>query len=94
MSDRPVPTVPVLTDGKAGDEQPLTGVAARTDRALRNFLEAFPFFAAAVLAVVVLDRGDATTALGAQCSMVIRVAGAPPMYLPRPCGRQSWRQVR
>ncbi|UNK56711.1 pilus assembly protein [Pseudoxanthomonas daejeonensis] len=33
-------------------------------------------------------------ALGAQCSMVIRVAGAPPMYLPRPCGRQSWRQVR
>jgi type IV pilus assembly protein PilY1 len=33
-------------------------------------------------------------ALGAQCSMVIRVAGAPPLYLPRPCGRQSWRQVR
>ncbi|MBO9715978.1 MAG: pilus assembly protein [Pseudoxanthomonas sp.] len=33
-------------------------------------------------------------AVGAQCSMVIRVAGAPPMYLPRPCGRQSWRQVR
>lgn len=33
-------------------------------------------------------------ALAAQCSMVVRVAGAPPMYLPRPCGRQSWRQVR
>ena len=33
-------------------------------------------------------------ALGAQCSMVIRVAGAPSLYLPRPCGRQSWRQVR
>lgn len=28
MSDRPVPTVWVLTDGKAGDEQPLIGVAA------------------------------------------------------------------
>jgi type IV pilus assembly protein PilY1 len=33
-------------------------------------------------------------AVAAQCSMVVRVAGAPPMYLPRPCGRQSWRQVR
>lgn len=28
MSDHPVPTVWVLTDGKAGDEQPLIGVAA------------------------------------------------------------------
>lgn len=33
-------------------------------------------------------------ALAAQCSMVIRVAGSEPLYLPRPCGRQSWRQVR
>ena len=31
---------------------------------------------------------------GTGCSMVVQVAGAPPMYLPRPCGRQSWRQVR
>ena len=45
---------------------PVTGVAARVDRALRNFLETFPFFAAAALAVVVLERGDASTALGAQ----------------------------
>ena len=29
---------------------PLTGVAGRLDRALRNFLETFPLFAAAVLA--------------------------------------------
>ena len=28
---------------------PLTGVAGRLSRALRNFLETFPFFAAAVL---------------------------------------------
>ncbi len=33
-------------------------------------------------------------ALAAQCSMVIQVAGAPTMYLPRPCGRQSWRQIQ
>lgn len=28
------------------------------------------------------------------CFMTVQVAGAPPLYLPRPCGRQSWRQVR
>ncbi len=39
-------------------------------------------------------QADIDAALAAQCSMVVRVAGAPPMYLPRPCGRQSWRQVR
>ena len=39
-------------------------------------------------------QADIDAAVAAQCSMVVRVAGAPPMYLPRPCGRQSWRQVR
>ncbi|QQQ02837.1 pilus assembly protein [Lysobacter enzymogenes] len=29
-----------------------------------------------------------------QCSMVLRSNGSGPLYLPRPCGRQSWRQVR
>jgi uncharacterized MAPEG superfamily protein len=56
---------------------PLTGVAARVDRALRNFLETFPFFAAAVLAVVMLERGDAHTALGAQCYFWARLAYVP-----------------
>ncbi|MCL1635126.1 PilC/PilY family type IV pilus protein [Luteimonas sp. SX5] len=37
---------------------------------------------------------DLTKALGAQCSMVVQVAGAPPLYLPRACGRQSWRQIQ
>jgi type IV pilus assembly protein PilY1 len=32
--------------------------------------------------------------IGTPCSMVVQVAGAPPIYVPRPCGRQSWRQVR
>jgi len=39
-------------------------------------------------------QADIDAALAAECAMVVRVAGAPPMYLPRPCGRQSWRQVR
>ena len=29
-----------------------------------------------------------------QCTFVLRAAGADPLYMPRPCGRQSWRQVR
>ena len=33
-------------------------------------------------------------ALERTCDLVISVAGAPPYYLPRACGRQSWRQVR
>lgn len=40
------------------------------------------------------SQAEIDAALNVQCSMVVRVAGAPPMYLPRPCGRQSWRQVR
>lgn len=29
-----------------------------------------------------------------QCTYVIRAQGSDPLYLPRPCGRQSWRQIR
>ena len=53
---------------------PLTGVAARLDRAFRNMLETFPFFAAAALAVVATHRADAGTALGAQLYFWARVA--------------------
>jgi type IV pilus assembly protein PilY1 len=31
---------------------------------------------------------------GSGCWMVVNVAGAPPLYLPYPCGRQSWRQIQ
>jgi len=31
---------------------------------------------------------------GSGCWMVVNVAGAQPMYLPYPCGRQSWRQIQ
>ena len=56
---------------------PLAGIGGRLDRARGNFLETFPFFAAAVLAVIALQRGDATTALGAQLYFWARLA-----YLP------------
>lgn len=31
---------------------------------------------------------------GSRCNVVIRVEGTEPLILPRPCGRQSWRQIR
>ena len=60
-----------------GAAQPLTGVAARVDRASRNFLETFAFFAAAALAVVIAHRTSPATALGAQLYCWARLA-----YLP------------
>ena len=56
---------------------PLTGVAGRLDRASRNFLETFPFFAAAVLGVLAADAADARTALGAQLYFWSRVVYVP-----------------
>jgi len=48
------------------EARPLAGAAARAGRASWNFLESFPFFAAAVLAVLITNRSSATTALGSQ----------------------------
>ncbi|TJV42058.1 MAG: hypothetical protein E5Y18_11385, partial [Mesorhizobium sp.] len=44
---------------------PLTGVAGRLERALRNFLETFPVFAVAVFLVHVLGRESALSEWGA-----------------------------
>src|SRR5688572_20916259 len=57
--------------------QPLPGVGGRLVRAQQNFLETFPFFAAAVLAVALLGRYSDTTELGAQLYFWGRV-----LYLP------------
>ena len=60
-----------------GETKPLSGVAARAERASRNFLETFVFFAAAVLAVVLAHRNTEHTALGAQVYFWARVAYWP-----------------
>jgi uncharacterized MAPEG superfamily protein len=62
---------------RGGEPPPLDSHAARAARANRNFLETFPFFAAAALAVVVSQRTNAQTALGAQIYLWARV-----IYLP------------
>lgn len=53
---------------------PLHGVAGRLDRALRNFLETFPLFAAVVLVAHVSDTHNALTWWGAQLYFWPRVA--------------------
>lgn len=60
-----------------GETRPLAGWAARAQRANRNFLETFAFFAAAVLAVVLADKADGSSALGAQIYFWARL-----VYLP------------
>ena len=57
--------------------EPLHGVAGRLDRALRNYLETFPLFAALVLAAHATRRHNALTEWGAQLYFWGRVA-----YLP------------
>ncbi len=62
---------------REGSQMPLAGAAARAHRASRNFLETFPFFAAAVLAVVLAKTNTEHTALGAQVYVLARL-----IYLP------------
>ena len=55
----------------------LTSVAGRLDRALSNFLETFPLFAAAVLIAHAAGRHDWMTIWGAQLYFWARVAYVP-----------------
>ena len=58
-------------------QTPLTGHAARFERAFHNFLQTFPFFAVAVLAVAVTGRHSAQTVFGAELYLVARI-----LYIP------------
>lgn len=52
-------------------------VAARIQRALRNYLETFPAFIALALTLAVTEMGTATSALGAAIWFWARVAYVP-----------------
>jgi uncharacterized MAPEG superfamily protein len=56
---------------------PLTGIAGRLERALRNFLETFPVFVAAVLLVTALGHQGALSRWG-----VVLYFSARVVYLP------------
>ena len=66
--------------------EPLRGVAGRLDRALRNFVETFPLFAAVVLAAHVTNTHDTLTEWGARlyfwgrlAYLLLYAAGVPLM---------------
>lgn len=66
------------TAGSRDEEAPpLRGVAGRLDRALRNFLETFPLFAAIVLVAHVSDTHDSFTEWGARLYFWARVVYVP-----------------
>ncbi|MBJ6982682.1 MAPEG family protein [Luteimonas sp. MC1572] len=65
------------TGPRDGAMPPLEGVAGRVNRSFSNFLETFPMFAAAVLAVVVSGQGGERAVLGAQVYFWARVAYIP-----------------
>jgi uncharacterized MAPEG superfamily protein len=56
---------------------PSTTIGARLERALKNFLETFVFFAAAVLILQALGKHTANSALGAQLYFWARLAYVP-----------------
>ena len=55
---------------------PLTGIAGRGERALRNYLETFPFFAAAMLVATVTNTHSWLTVWGAHFYFWGRIAYA------------------
>lgn len=69
--------LPWAVGPRDGEAKPLSGVAARLNRASSNFLETFAFFAAVVLGGFALQRHDAMTALGAQLYFWARLAYVP-----------------
>lgn len=59
------------------EHRPASGLAGRMERALRNFLETFPIFAAVILAVYATERSNQWSEIGAQVYFWGRLA-----YLP------------
>ena len=60
-----------------GVPPPISAVAGRLDRAYRNFMETFPFFAAAVLSAHAMGRFGWMTLIGSQIYLLARI-----IYLP------------
>jgi uncharacterized MAPEG superfamily protein len=65
-------------------EMPVSGVAGRLDRALRNFNESFVLFAAAVLVLHVADGSGMVSRVGAGLYLAARVCYLPAyiVYVP------------
>jgi uncharacterized MAPEG superfamily protein len=67
--------------------KPLGKLASRLERAYHNFLETFPFFAAAVLLASAIGKSSGTSALGAQIYLWARVIYVPAYVTAIPFAR-------
>ena len=56
---------------------PVTGMAARLQRAQANFLETFPFFAIGILALLITGYEDSNATLGAALYVIGRAIYVP-----------------
>ena len=63
--------------GSRDEQRPIHGVAARLQRAMANYLETFPIFAAALLAAVFLGHTGGITLAGAWLYVVARALYVP-----------------
>ena len=63
--------------GPRDEERPVTGVAARLDRAFRNYMETFPLFAVAMIADLTAEKTGFLTWWGA-----LLFVGARIVYVP------------
>ena len=75
--------------GPRDEPRPVTGVAARLQRAFANFLETYPFFAAAILMVIVSDTRGGLSEAGAITYLAARVVYVP-LYAT---GVPRWRSL-
>ena len=73
--------------GPRDDPRPVTGQAARLSRAYANFLETFPLFAVAVIAVLLAGKTSNQTTFGCWLYVVGRVAYTPLYALGLPIVR-------
>lgn len=73
--------------GPRDDPRPVTGQAARLSRAYANFLETFPIFAVAVIAVLLAGKSDNQTVFGCWLYVIARVAYTPLYALGLPIVR-------
>ena len=63
--------------GPRDEPIPLGGVAGRLDRAFKNFMETFPFFAAAVIVAYLAGKLDALTLWGSALYVAARSLYVP-----------------
>jgi uncharacterized MAPEG superfamily protein len=79
--------------GPRDEERPVTGMAARLDRAFRNYMETFPLFAAALILGATFDQGSAVKHVLTLWGSVIYVA-ARIVYVPHYAwGVPNWRTI-